>query len=248
MLNIWFYSLLSVLIVSLISFIGIFTLSLNEKKLRKYLLYFVSFAAGGLFGDTFIHLLPETVKDYGFDIEIGISLLSGIVLFFIIEKFIHWRHCHNPESKEHIHPFAILNLIGDAVHNFIDGLIIGVSYLVSIPVGTATTIAVVLHEIPQEIGDFSVLIQGGFTKSKALLLNFLTALTSFLGVVMALVLSNYFDIGKFLLPFTAGGFIYIAGADLIPELHKELKISKSIIQLISFLLGIGIMILLLVVE
>jgi len=249
MLYIWIYSLISVLIVSLISFIGIVTLSLDENKIRNYLLYFVSFAAGALFGDVFIHLIPEIVREYGFGLRIGSSLLLGIILFFIIEKFIHWRHCHAPESKGHIHTFAILNLIGDGVHNFIDGLVIGASYLTSIPVGIATTIAVVLHEIPQEIGDFSVLIHGGFTKGKALFVNFLTALTAFLGVIIALLINNYIQgTSKFLLPLAAGGFIYIAGTDLIPELHKEVKISRSLIQLLAFILGIILMILLVFIE
>lgn len=154
-----------------------------------------------------------------------------------------------PINHEHIHPFAYTNLVGDALHNFIDGLIIVASYTASIPVGIATTIAVILHEIPQEIGDFGILLHGGFTKSRALALNFLTALAAILGAIVAFWLSGFVEgIQKFLIPLAAGGFIYIAGSDLIPELHKETKVSRSIGQIISFILGIAIMAALLLLE
>lgn len=209
----------------------------------------ISFSAGALFGDVFLHLLPEVITAYGFGINISLSILGGIILFFLIEKVIHWRHCHMPITENHVHPFALMNLVGDTTHNFIDGLIIGASYLISIPVGIATTIAVILHEIPQEIADFGVLIHGGFSRKKALLINFVTALTSVLGVIIALILNNYIEnITLFLIPFTAGGFIYIAGADLIPELHKEVNPSASLLQILTFCLGIGIMVLLLLIE
>ncbi len=250
-------TLLSVLVVSLLSLIGILTISWKEKTLHKVIIYLVSFAAGALFGDAFIHLLPEAVEDIGFTMQLSLVLLSGIVLFFIIEKFIHWHHCHHAhlhanvasEHTSHPHSFAYMNLVGDVVHNFIDGLIIAGSYLVSIPLGFATTIAVILHEIPQEISDFGVLMHGGFTKKKALFFNFLTALTAFIGAGVALILGNIMEgFGIYLLAFTAGGFIYIAGSDLIPELHKHFETKKSFIQLITFLLGIGLMVLLVMVE
>ena len=149
----------------------------------------------------------------------------------------------------HVHSFAVMNLIGDAVHNFIDGLIIVAGYLVSIPVGIATSLAVIFHEIPQEIGDFGVLIHGGYSKGKALFFNFIVSLTAVLGAIIALIMNNYFEnITMFLLPFAAGGFIYIAGADLIPELHREVKIKKSLLQLVSIVLGIAVMYSLLFLE
>ena len=241
--TIWIYSLVSVLVVSLISFIGVLTLSIKTPKLKSVLIYFVSFSAGALFGDAFIHLLPEAVERSGkFTLFISLSLLSGIIFFFIIEKIVHWNHCHVPVSKTHVHPFSLMNLVGDGVHNFIDGLVIGVSYLVNIPVGIATTLAVIFHEIPQEIGDFGVLLHGGFTKKKALLLNFLVSITAIVGVVLALSLSSVEKIILFLIPFAAGGFIYIAGSDLIPELHNcEYDFKRSLLQLIAFLIGIGVM-------
>ncbi|MCH8067454.1 MAG: ZIP family metal transporter [Nanoarchaeota archaeon] len=247
--NVWIYSLASVLIVSLISFVGLLTLTIKADKLKKILLYMVSFSAGALFGDAFIHLLPEAVEEIGFGLNISIYVLLGIGFFFIIEKFIHWRHCHIPNSKEHVHPFAMMNLFGDGVHNFIDGLIIAASYLVSIPVGIATTLAVILHEIPSEIGDFGVLLHGGFSKGKALFYNFVTALAAVLGAIVSLSISSYVEnITVFLIPFAAGGFIYIAGSDLIPELHKEVKVKKSLLQFIAIVLGVSVMLLLLLLE
>jgi len=246
---IWLYSLSSVLIISLISLIGVFTLKIKQEKLKTILIYLISFSAGALFGDAFIHLLPELIKEKGFTIISALSILSGILIFFILEKFVHFQHCHMPVSSHHIHPFAYMNLVGDALHNFIDGLVIAASYLVSIPVGLATTSAVLLHEIPQEIGDFGVMLHGGLSRTKALLLNFLTALTAVLGVIIGLVLNNFIDnIQMFILPIAIGGFIYIAGSDLIPELHKETDIKRSIIQIITFILGVLIMLSLLLLE
>ncbi len=243
----WLYSLVSVFVVSLISLVGLFTLGMSPEKLKKILIYFISFSAGALFGDAFIHLLPETIRENGFGVFAALSILSGIIIFFILEKIVYWRHCHMPICEEHVHNFAYMNLVGDSVHNFIDGLIIAASYIVSFPVGFATTIAVLLHEIPQEIGDFGVLLHGGFTRTKALLMNFLTALFAVLGVVVGLSLKNIGIIQKFLIPFAIGGFIYIAGSDLIPELHKENKLGISFMQIISFILGIAIMLALLLI-
>jgi len=243
--EIWLYSIVSVIIVSLISLIGVLTLAFSVKKLKKILLFLVSFAAGALLAGAFVHLLPEAIEEYGLGVNIAIYTLIGIVAFFIIEKFIHWRHCHIPASKEHVHPFAYTNLVGDGVHNFVDGLVIGASYLVSIPLGITTTVAIILHEIPQEIGDFGVLVHGGFTRKKALMLNLFTALTAVAGVIISLLIGTKIqNYTLFLLPFTAGGFIYIAGSDLIPELHKEVKPLRSLFQLIALLLGMGVMFLL----
>ena len=238
---VWIYALISVFIVSLLALIGVFTLSVNIKKLEKYLILLVSFSAGALLGGAFIHLLPEAVEETGFGIATSWYVLSGILFSFVIEKLIHWRHCHIPTSAVHPHPFAYMNLFGDGVHNFIDGLIIGASYIASIPVGIATTIAVILHEIPQEIGDIGVLLHGGFNRKKALLTNFATALTAVAGTVISLLLGSIEGFIQFLLPFAAGGFIYIAAADLIPEIHKECEATKSLTHLIMIFFGVLVM-------
>lgn len=251
-------SLASVILVSLISLIGLASISIKEEKLRKILIYLVSFSAGALLADAFIHLLPEAVKETGFTLKISIYILLGIGISFVIEKIIHWHHCHHTHSAECLEthhkqmqtqPFAKMNLIGDSVHNFIDGLIIGGSYLVSIPVGLASTLAVILHEIPQEIGDFGILLHGGYTRKRALFLNFITALTAIIGAIIAIAVNQIIPhLTEFLIPFAAGSFIYIAGSDLVPELHKETNAKKSIIQLLFSILGVLIMISLLFLE
>ena len=240
------YAILSVFIVSLISLIGVFTLSFHEKKLKKILIYLVSFSAGVLLGDAFIHILPEAVKQEGFSLSISLMILLGIFVSFFIEKVIHWRHCHLPNAKEHVHSYATMNIVGDSVHNFLDGMILAASFLVSIPIGIATTIAVIFHEIPQEIGDFAILLHGGYSKSKALWFNFLTALTSFAGLFLVFIFGSFvLDFEIFFISFAAGGFIYIAAVDLIPELHKEIGLTSALWQGVIFILGVSIMVLLL---
>lgn len=241
-----YLSLVSVFLVSLISFVGVLSLIIRKEKLKNFLIYFVSFSAGALFGDVFFHLLPEVIEENGFQITISLSILFGIFFSFLLEKIICWRHCHLPITKNHVHRFAYMNLWGDFFHNFLDGMTIAVSYLVSIPVGIATTLAVIFHEIPQEIGDFGVLLHGGFTIKKAFIYNFLSALSAVFGAILSLILNNQIkNITLYLVPFAAGNFIYIAGSDLIPELHKEVTFKTGIKQIITFVAGILIMYLLL---
>lgn len=231
--------MISTFIISLISFIGIFTLALKEKLLDKIILLLVSLSAGALMGGAFLHLLPESVE-LREGLDVFLFVLVGFALFFLIEKVLHWRHCHKGECK--VHTFTYMNLIGDSIHNFIDGLIMATSFVISIPLGMTTTMAIALHEIPQEIGDFGVLIYGGFTKKKALVLNFLTALTAVLGGLIGFFISNMVENVKlFILPFAAGGFLYIAASDLIPEIRKETSLKKSMICFGIFILGIFIM-------
>jgi zinc and cadmium transporter len=246
----WVLGLASVIIISLISLCGIAVVWVSDKKLKKVFVYMVSFAVGGLFGDVFIHLMPEIAETTGFSITAALVILAGILSSFVIERFLQWRHCHVPTSKEHPHSFAYMSLFGDSVHNLIDGLIVGGSYIASVPLGVATTIAVVFHEIPQEIGDFGVLIYGGFDKRKALTFNFLTALTAVIGLIIAFVLGSSIEgFVPLLVPFAAGNFIYIAGSDLIPELRKDTpEPKKSALQLVSLLLGVVPMLLLLLLE
>jgi zinc and cadmium transporter len=221
-------------------------LSLKEEDLRKAILYLVSLSAGGLFGSAFIHLIPEAMREGNPGLRVSILVLAGIIMSFSVETFLQWRHCHIPTSSEHPHPLAYMNLLGDAVHNFIDGLIIGGSYLTSVKLGISTTIAVVFHEIPQEMGDFGVLIYGGFDKSRALVFNFLTALAAVLGVIVALSLGLFIqNFISLLLPFAAGNFIYIAGSDLVPELHKdETEPRRAALQLTVFIFGVLVLLLL----
>ena len=246
MTHIWLYALISVFIVSLTSLLGILTVALKQYYLKGFLLVLVSFSAGALLGDVFFHLLPELVAEEGFSIMTGVNILLGILIFFILEKIVHWHHCHIADSSDHTHPLAVMNLVGDAVHNFIDGTLIAGSYLLSIPVGVATTVAVIFHEIPQEMGDFGVLLHSGMKVKKALFFNFLSASFSILGVLFVLALSiDVHTVVNVIIPITAGGFLYIANSDLIPELHKDVKVSSSIMQLVGFLIGAGLMLVML---
>ncbi len=249
-MNIWIYITLSVLVVSLISLIGVFTLSLGNDILKKILLYLVSFAVGGLFGDALIHLIPESFKQISPSPIASFCILGGILIFFILEKFLRWQHCHIPASSEHVHPVVALNIVGDGFHNMIDGMLIAASFLSSVPIGITTTIAVILHEIPQEIGHFGILVHGGVAVRRALLLNFLSALSAFLGAFIVFLIGTHAaSFSVYLLPITAGGFLYIAGSDLIPELHHghEVSIRAALGQFLCIILGIGLMAALLVI-
>jgi len=221
-------------LISAISFVGVASFAVNDKVLDNTLFCLVGFAAGALIGGAFLHLLPETVER-STNMDVFLALSIGFLLFFLLEKLI-WRHCH--KGKCEIHPFVYVNLIGDGVHNFIDGIVIAASFLSSVELGIATSLAVAFHEIPQEIGDFGVLVYGGFEKSKALILNFITALTAVVGGIVGYYLSsNIAGATVYILPFTAGGFIYIAASDLIPELHKEATPRNSLASFAFFLLG-----------
>lgn len=222
--------------VSLISLVGTFSLLFKDKWLDRILILLIGFAAGGLIGGAFLHLMPEALEQSKNNI-IFIYLILGFISFFILEKYFYWRHCHNGICD--IHAFTYLNLIGDGIHNFTDGLIIGTSFIVSIHFGIITTLVIIFHEVPQEIGDFGVLIYGGFNKSKALFFNFISAVTCVLGTVMGYYLSRNIErFSPFLLSFTAGGFIYIAACDLVPELHKQPDLKRSTLSMFTFLLGI----------
>lgn len=235
--------------ISLVSLIGALTISLSVDRLRRITLFLVSFAVGGLLGDAFIHLLPESFEELGTNLLVSLYVILGILIFFVLEKFLRWRHCHIPTSEEHLHPFVTMNLVGDATHNLVDGMLVGASYMVSFPIGLTTTLAVVLHEIPQELGDFGVLIHGGLSVKRALVFNLLSALTAVIGAVVSILAAEQVQgFSLSLLPITAGGFLYIAGSDLIPELHHEVKASTSLWQLLLIVLGVAIMAVLLVLE
>jgi len=234
MVILWIFG--AAILVSLISLIGIVSFLFKEKFLDKILLFLVGFAAGGLIGGSFLHLLPEAMERGG-STTVWYFTIIGFSFFFLMEKYFYWRHCHDGICDTHT--FTYLNLMGDGVHNFTDGLIIAVSFMANIQIGVITTLAVLFHEIPQEMGDFGILVYGGFSKRKALWFNFLSAVVAILGALVGYLLSGYIkNVPMFLLPFTAGGFIYIASADLLPELHKQKDIRKSNIAFLTFILGL----------
>ncbi|MFC1651805.1 ZIP family metal transporter [Patescibacteria group bacterium] len=233
-------AILLAFLISLFSLIGMVTLSIKDKILRKILLMLVGLSAGGLIGGAFFHLLPEALESELKPLTIFAITIGGFLLFFLLEKFLFWRHCH--KGKCDVHTFTYLNLIGDSVHNFIDGLIIVAAFSVDIRLGLVTTLAIALHEIPQEIGDFGVLVYGGFSKVKALIYNFFAALMVVAGVIVGYLIGETIQLSvPFLLSFAAGGFIYIAATDLIPEIRLEKKLGKSLLSFGVFLLGVLLM-------
>lgn len=254
----WVYAIGAVGIVSLVSFSGLVAIAMREVALKRVVFLLVGLATGALFGDALIHLIPGALMGGMGEITLGIAVMSGILFFFALEKLLSWRHRHgeHEESRDtlvaHDHAprhLGSLVLYADFTHNALDGIVIGASFLVSVEVGIATTLAVVLHEIPQEIADFGLLIHAGWSRGQALLWNFLTALSAFLGVV--LVLSWGSGVEHFVpvaTAFTAGTFIYIAGSDLVPELHKTEGIGRTVTQILAIAIGFGIMLLLALVE
>jgi zinc and cadmium transporter len=246
---IWLWTIGSVVIVSLISLLGTVVIVASQKKLCQLITILVSLAVGAMFGDAFIHIIPELYSEGNSSILNSLFILVG-VLFFVMEKFLHWHHYHHHHDKEqHIEPVGYLNLISDGLHNFIDGLIIAASFLIDREIGIATTLAVILHEIPQELGDFGLLLHAGFKKRQALLLNLLSASLAIVGAILILIIGQHLNgIIPFILAIAAGGFIYIAGSDLVPELHKQIGFKASLGQFFTVGLGIGVMFLLLLIE
>lgn len=237
--------------MSLLSLIGVVTTLTDTARLKSTTYLLVGLATGALFGDAIIHLLPKAYEASENKAQISLLVLCGVFGFFILEKFLHWRHRHSIDDDDFtaIHPMGRMNLIADGLHNLIDGLLIGASYLVDVQIGIATTVAVLLHELPQELGDFGVLIHAGYSRSKALLFNLLSALFAIVGVLVALWIgSSVVEFTHVIIPIAAGAFVYVAGSDLVPELHKERAPQKSLAQFISILVGCGLMWALLFIE
>ncbi|MBL7170002.1 MAG: ZIP family metal transporter [Candidatus Aenigmarchaeota archaeon] len=240
-MHINFIIILSTLIVSLISLIGLVTLTLKKRFLKKVLFILVAFSAGSLLGASFFDILPEVIEEFG--ISSLSYVLIGILIFFGVERYISWHHCHEGDCD--VKPFAYLNLIGDGIHNLIDGALIAASYLHDFHLGLITTIAVIFHEIPQELGDFGVLIHGGIKPKKALLFNFVSALVAILGSLLTIFFVGSFgNIIPILLSVAAGGFIYLALVDIVPEIHKEVNNKTVVIQSVALFMGLVVMFLL----
>ena len=230
--------LLVTLLDGVVAFVGAFTLALRDKTLKKILFILVAFSAGAMIGGSLLHLLAESFEVLDVDSAMMIFIV-GFSLFFIIERLLHWHHCHAGGECE-IHTYSYLILFGDGIHNFIDGLVIAAAFITDIHLGLVTSFVIIGHEIPQEIGDFAVLLHGGMKKKKALLYNFISQLTAVLGGLIGFFWMND-QLRAFMLPFAAGGFMYIAASDLIPELHKEPKLSKAMLAFSFFVIGILLM-------
>lgn len=244
------YGFFSVVAVSAVSFAGALFLLVNNALIKKMVLPLVGLAIGALFGDAFLHLIPEALENDRLISVTPLFILLGIVCFFILERFLSWHHHHSLDDGSHHDelPLGKIILFSDALHNFIDGVVIAVSYAVSIPVGIATTVAVILHELPQEIGDFGLLIHAGYSKTKALIFNFVSSVTAIVGFVIASFFVVSDDFLTLASAFAAGSFIYIAGSDLVPELKSSRFTKNSLVEFVFILIGIAIMYLLLFLE
>ncbi len=245
----WTSTLVAVVVVSLVSLVGVLVLVAKDETLRKLVPVLVSFAVGALLGDALLHILPELAEEGGLTTGIELVIVGAIIGFFVLEKFIHLHHQLDSPAHAHIHPVALTNLIGDGIHNFVDGAIIAGSFLASSTLGLATTAAVALHEIPQEMGDLGVLVHAGLTPRRAVVYNLASAFTAIVGGVLTLALSGAVeDLSRVMLALSAGAFIYIAGADLIPELHRATDWRTSLWQFIGVTGGFAVMAALLLLE
>lgn len=242
--------LAATLVVSLFSLTGIYALSLSETTLHRILFVVVGFSAGAILGAVYFDLLPEAIELMEAEAAF-VYIAAGFVSFFFLERFIYWYHGHgHREDIEGLHSrpgradtkqFVYLNLLGDAIHNFIDGLVIAASFLAGPAVGMAATVAVIFHELPQEMGDYGILIYGGFNRARALALNFAVALTVVFGGATALFLIESLEaLSGVLIAVAAGGFIYLGASELIPELHEEKTLGRSVVQFVAFLLGMAL--------
>lgn len=236
-MNNFSYAVISSVIVSVISLIGVVSLAVKPVVLEQIIFMLISFAAGSLVGASFLHILPEIVE-HSSGIHIFSWVVIGFVIFFLLEKYFYWRHCHKGEKCE-IHPVGYLNLVGDALHNFVDGMFIGSSFYAGKEVGIVAAVAVILHEVPQELGDFGILLYSGFSRTKALVLNLVVSLTAIVGVFAGYLLCTKIEnISYYILAIVAGGFIYVASCDLIPEIHREKQLARSVFSLGLFILGV----------
>ncbi len=234
-MTLFLWILIATLIDSFFALIGAFTLFLNENLEKKVINAFVAFSAGSILAGAFFHLIAESLEKISSQV-VFLTVIVGFSLFFIIERYFWWHHCHN--GKCDVHPVGYLVLLGDGLHNFIDGGVIAASFFVSIPFGLLTTLLIITHEVPQELGDFAILVNSGYSKSKALFFNFISQLTSVFGGMLVYFLGSFPKVIEFLLPFAAGGFIYISASDLIPELHREPDRWRSFVSFALFLTGL----------
>jgi zinc and cadmium transporter len=232
---------LSGLLMSAIALVGSVTLLLRESTLQRVLLPLVALAAGSLIGGALFHMIPASVEEMGNRLGLYVWVVAGFVVFLVLEQFLNWQHSHETPSQRK-QPLTYLILIADGLHNFIGGLSVGASFVVDVRLGVTTWLAAAAHEVPQELGDFGVLVHGGWRKASALLYNFLSGLTFLIGGVLVYAVSSEIDV-SFLVPFAAGNFLYIAAADLVPEIKASDTMGRSVAHLVSFAAGLGILLL-----
>ncbi|HEU4581290.1 MAG TPA: ZIP family metal transporter [Polyangiaceae bacterium] len=243
---VWLLSLASVVFVSAVSLVGLLMLPFERARAERLARLLVSLAVGSLLGDAFIHLLPEAFEQRRRTaLATSLLVLAGMLLFFVVEKLVRHQRLSREEQGERLArpELLMVNVLGDAVHNFIDGVLLGASYLISPALGVSTTLAVFCHELPQEIGDFAVLLHSGLSVRKAVAVNVASAGTAVLGTLTSLIVGEAVGRGlsDLLVPVTAGGFVYLAAADLIPELQKDGSLTGLVSQVVLMWLGIALM-------
>ncbi|PQO30740.1 zinc transporter [Blastopirellula marina] len=225
--------------MSLIALIGSLTLALKQATLDKILLPLVAFAAGSLIGGALFHMIPASVQQMGNDISVYVWIVTGFLTFLALEQFLNWHHSHQIEAQKR-EPLTYLILVADGLHNFIGGLFVAASFLIDFRLGLTAWLAAAAHEVPQELGDFAVLVHGGWSKSGALLYNFLSGLTFLFGGLVAYGVSHSINV-DFLVAFAAGNFLYIGAADLIPEIKKGSTLRINVIHFSAFAAGLAVL-------
>jgi zinc and cadmium transporter len=238
-MTVFLWILLSGLLMSAIALVGAITLVLKESTLQKILLPLVALSAGSLIGGAFFHMIPAAFAAFEDLVFVGLLVVAGFSSFLFLEQILHWHHCHRAQADCR-KPLTYLILIGDALHNFLGGMAIAGTFLIDIRLGIVSWLAAAAHEVPQELGDFGVLVHGGWSKRRALLLNVLSALTFLAGSLIAYAASFSIDVA-WLVPFAAGNFLYIGASDLVPEIKEHQGAKTSLVHLTAFLAGIGML-------
>jgi zinc and cadmium transporter len=238
------YPIISVIIVSLVSVVFAIPFFLKKKISKNTLLFLLSISVGVLLSTVFMNFLPESFSHH-YSLGLTFNILFGFLTMFLLEKFVHFHHnkkCENSNCGHgHAYNLAPINLIGDAIHNFIDGLVIAGAYAVNVTVGLTATISIIFHEIPQEIADFGILLYSGMSKKRALIFNFLSGASAILGTIIGIFLiEKIHSFNEIIIPFAAGNFIYIAASNLVPQLHRHCKLKDTIMHFFAILIGIAI--------
>ncbi|MFW9915241.1 MAG: ZIP family metal transporter [Candidatus Thorarchaeota archaeon] len=253
----------AILVVSLVSLVGLFTLSMKTTTVHRLIFIMVAFGAGAILGAALFGIIPEIIDEANHNAEDGnghaaetedlrrllFALIAfGFIAFYGLERFLYWYHghhsceevekgCEDAGRHTQIENYAYLNLVGDGIHNMMDGAFIIVAFGLDLSIGLAATLAVLAHELPQEIGDFGILLHAGMSRSQALVANFMSGLTALIGGFLALWLVGIADFDLYILAFAAGGLIYLGAAELVPEMQKEQNNRKALIQLVMFAIG-----------
>jgi zinc and cadmium transporter len=226
------------LLMSALALVGSVTLLLKAATVERLLLPLVALAAGSMLGGALFHMIPAALVSMPVT-QASIYVALGFLMFFGLEQFLHWHHCHRASAACR-KPLTYLILLGDGLHNFLGGLSIAGVFLVDVRAGLAAWLAAAAHEVPQELGDFAALVHGGWTKKSALLFNLLSGLTFPVGALLAYAASSRFDV-SWLVPLAAGNFIYIGASDLVPEVNKQHSLVSSVIHFAAFASGLALM-------